>query len=109
MVSGGRTSQLLKVVKLDDATGRSPTPGVVAALEEWGVADQVIGMAFDTTSSNTGRHSGAFVLVEQELEEDLLYFVCRHHIHELLAQVAFKVALEPSLGPEVPLFKRFQM
>ena len=30
--------------------------------------------------------------VEQELEEDLLYLACRHHIHELLAQMAFKVA-----------------
>ena len=108
LVSGGGTSQLLKVAKLDNATGRSSASAVVAALEEWGVADQVAGMAFDTTSSNTGRHSGACVLVEQELEKDLLYLACRHHIHELLAQVAFKVALGPSSGPEVPLFKRFQ-
>ena len=92
LVSGGGTSQLLKVAKLDNGTGRSIASAVVAALEEWGVADRVVGIAFDTTSSNTGRSSGACVLVEQELEQDLLYLACRHHVHELLAQAAFKAA-----------------
>ena len=67
-------------------------------------------MCFDTTSSNTGRLSGACVILEQLLGRPLLHLGCRHHVLELvsLLAAAFGVRMGPSKAPEIPLFKRFQ-
>ncbi|KAK2705869.1 hypothetical protein QYM36_016024 [Artemia franciscana] len=65
-------------------------------------------MCFDTTSSNTGRISGACVLLEQKLGMELLSLACRHHIMELVIGAAFRVCMGSTSSPEVPLFKRFQ-
>ena len=64
-------------------------------------------MSFDSTASNTGQKNDACVLVEQLLENDL-YFVCRHHVLELVVQTVFLTLLGPSSASEVQLFKRFQ-
>ncbi len=63
---------------------------------------------FDTTSSNTGRHSGARVKIEHSLEQNLLHFACRHHILELLAGAAFTEAMGISSAPEMLLFRKFR-
>ena len=64
-------------------------------------------MCFDTTSSNTGCHSGACIKIEEGLGQNLLHFDCCHHILELLAGAAFKEAMGSTSSPEVLLFKRF--
>ncbi|KAG0728621.1 hypothetical protein GWK47_003681 [Chionoecetes opilio] len=48
-------AQLLAVAKLGSGTGESMAAAVVLGPGDWGVADQVVGMSFDTTASNTGR------------------------------------------------------
>ena len=108
LVTGYGVSQLLKVCKMMGGTGANQSSAVVQALEDWNLQHRVIGMCFDTTSSNTGRHLGACIQIEQRLGRDLLHFACRHHIMELLAGAAFKASLGPSSAPEVLLFKRFQ-
>ena len=55
IVSGSGVKQLLTVAKLTNGTGQSQANAVVTALEEWGLTENVIGMSFDTTASNTGR------------------------------------------------------
>lgn len=50
------------------------------------------------------------MLIEQALGLDILYFACRHHVHELVLAAAFKAALggTKTSCPDVLLFKTFQ-
>lgn len=108
LVSGVDIDQLLNVPKLPSGTGESMAEAVNKTIDEWGLSDQVKGMCFDTTSSNTGIRNGACILLEQKLEKELLNFGCRHHIHEIVLEAAFNSSLGPSTGPDILLFKRFQ-
>ena len=108
LVSGFGVSQLLAVPLLESGTGANQAEAVVDALHEWNIADRVVAMSFDTTSSNTGQFSGACTLIQQKLEKDLLFLACRHHIMELLVGAAFGTCMEKKTsGPDVALFKRF--
>ena len=107
LVSGNGVSQLLNVAR-STGTGEDQARAVVDALKDWNLEDRIVGLSFDTTSSNTGRHSGACVIIEQKLGKDLLHFACRHHILELVAGAAFTTLLGSTSGPEVLLFKRFK-
>ena len=63
-------------------------------------------MCFDTTASNTGKFSGACILLEAILGYPLLWTVCRHHVLELeiiLSNVA-KLVFGPSVGPKIDCF-----
>jgi len=109
IVSGKGVSQMLAVAKLPSATGEAQAQAIVNALNEWDIADQVIGMSFDTTSANSGKDKGACVLLEEKLEKKLFYFACRHHVMELIIGKVFNISLQiSSSSPDVPLFKRFQ-
>lgn len=108
IVSGNGVYSLLTVAKLARGTGEDQAAAVYMALEEWGIADRVRAMSFDTTSSNTGRIAGACVLLEQKLGKELLSLACRHHVMELIIGAVFQVCLGSTSSPEVPLFKRFQ-
>lgn len=108
LVSGAGVDQLLKVPKLPNGTGEATAMAVFAAIEDWGLNTRICGMAFDTTSSNTGLKSGACTLIEQKLGKRLLSFACRHHIHEIVLEKVFSLTLAPSSGPEIQMFKRFQ-
>lgn len=106
LVSGKGVSQLLTVAKLPTGTGKAQADAVFEAIEDWGIANSIRAMCFDTSSSNTGRLAGACVLLEQKLAKELLSFAYRHHIMELVIGEVFKVCM--GAAPEVPLFKRFQ-
>ncbi|KAG0715383.1 hypothetical protein GWK47_012039 [Chionoecetes opilio] len=69
LISGIGGAQLLAVAKLGSGTGESMAAAVVSALETWGVADQVVGMSFDTTASNTGRRKRGLCLIEHKKGE----------------------------------------
>ncbi|KAK2703771.1 hypothetical protein QYM36_017903 [Artemia franciscana] len=108
LVSGKEVLQLLTVAKLPSGTGEAQASAVFGAIEDWGIPGKIRAMCFDTTSSNTGRISGACVLLEQKLGKELLSLACRHHIMELVIGAAFRVCMGSTSSPEVPLFKRFQ-
>ena len=76
-------------------------PPVEAALNNWGCAEKIVAVGFDTTASNTGVHRGACVFLQQYLQRQLLWLACRHHIAELILRAAF----DAIFGPEVILFK----
>jgi hypothetical protein len=88
----------LAVPTLDSGTGHNQALATYQLITEWGVADQIIGMSFDTTASNTGNHKGAAVLLEKMLSRKLLYLACRHHIMELVAEAVFSKLMERSTG-----------
>lgn len=89
--------------------GDAQAAAIIRCLEEWGLGERVVALCFDTTASNTGRHSGACCLIERALQKDLLYMACRHHIMELIIGAAFeKTVGTSSTGPDILLFKRFR-
>ena len=93
-------NQLLCIAKKDDSTGKVEAATVKEALDNWGISDGIIASCFDTTSSNTGIYSSSTVLLQQDLNRQLLWLSCRHHIPELILKAAFQTAsllLHPSL------------
>lgn len=56
-----------------------------------------------------GTFNGAAVLLEELLDHQVLFLACRHHIFELLLEAVFMVHLSPSGGPDIVLFKNFQL
>ena len=75
---------------------------------EWGINEQVIGMRFDTTSSNNGIHIGACTLIEKLLQKELLYLACCYRIYEIIVSVDFKCCFGLTSSPDVLIFKRFK-
>ena len=80
LVSGIGAEQLLSVLEI---TGQSIATSVDCAIKDWNLRNQMKGMCFDTTSSNTGCKNGACVLLEQKLDIELLHFACCQMVHAL--------------------------
>lgn len=109
ILSGNGTTKLLGVPKIQNGTGSMQAAAVYNALEDWNVLENVKGMCFDTTSSNTGSRQGACTILEKMLNRSLLYFACRHHVYELIISKVFSVVFkEVFSGPDILLFKRFK-
>jgi len=96
--------KLLDIPKIVKATGEVMAQTVFHSVQAWKLSNMVRAMCFDTTASNTGRLSGACVLLERLLEISLLHFACRHHILEIVLQSAYKSCFGPSNGPEISIF-----
>ena len=79
---------------MESATGLQMMEATLELLELWKLTDRVVGLVFDTTSSNTGVHRGAAILLEQKLTEArpgvsrILHLGCRHHVDELLTGIS---------------------
>ena len=107
-VSGYEVNKILGITKTSSGTGKAQATAVSQLLNLWEVADDTVGMCFDTTASNTGAKNGACVLLEQQLDKQLVYFACRHHIHELIVSGVFSMLFGPSKSPNIPILERFQ-
>jgi len=107
LVSGFEMEQLLGVPRLPNGTGEATSNAVVTKVNEWGIQSQVRAMCFNTTASNTGRQNGACGMIERRFCKKLLYFACRHRMHEIVVGDVFKKCFGPSTGPEIGLFKSF--
>lgn len=71
--------KLLSIPMLPVRTGTVMGQKVVEFVREWpGVEEQLAGLCFDTTASNTGIHTGAITIVQQSLSRQLLFIACRH-------------------------------
>lgn len=108
IISGKVTEQLLGAPKIETGTGASQAEAVYKCLVDWGVQDNVVGMCFDTTSSNTGHKSGACTLVERKLGRPLMNLACRHHVLELVLKAAFEDQFGTSTSPQIPMFEKFR-
>jgi len=109
VVSGKEIEKLLAIPKLPGSgTGVTMGRKVVEVLNQWeGVHEWLAGLCFDTTSANTGVHNGAITIIQQAFDKRLLYFACRHHIHEVIAAGVFDLFFSSS-GPAIPIFGRFR-
>lgn len=108
IVTGVKTEKLLNVPSLKSGTGKNQADAVYNTLEDWNLCEKVGAMSFDTTATNTGKHKGACVLLENKLKKSLLYCACRHHIPELMLGAVYCTCLGEKKGPEDELCKRFQ-
>jgi hypothetical protein len=107
-VTGINLEKILGIVKAQSGTGLAQSKATFQLLTIWEVVGDVVGMCFDTTASNTGARNGTCVLLEQLMNRNVLYFACRHHIHEVVIGEIYSVLLGPSRGPNISLFERFQ-
>ena len=94
--SGSGTEKILAVPKIDAGIGEQQANACLNTLDEWELRSQVGGLVFDTTSSNTGLHSGACTILERTLERNLGWIGCRHHVFEVMLASVFTAAFRTS-------------
>ena len=68
--------------------------------------NKIIGFVFDTTSVNSGIHSGIIVRLERYFGRKLPLFACRHHIFELTCGGACKLVYGETTNPVEPVFTK---
>ena len=110
-VTGGGENpirKLLGVPETPSGTGAAEAKVVTDTLTSWDIHDEVVGIVFDTTSSNTGIDSGACKFIEEWAGSAILWLACRHHIAELHIMRATKAVLGDTTDPGVKLFKRLK-
>lgn len=108
LISYNGTTKFLGAPKINkSATGENIADVVYQRLIQWNLLDQVKGLSFDTTSTNTGTKSGAVVLLQKKMNRKLMNFPCRHHIYEIMLRIVFELKLSSTTAPEVPIFERF--
>ena len=91
---------LLCITETADSTGLIEARAVEAALNDWGCAEKIVAMGFDTTASNTGVHRGACTFLQLQLQRQLLWLACRHHIAELILRSAFDSLFGDTTAPK---------
>ena len=109
LVSAEGNSKLLAVPKLCSGKGIDIANAVIESLQDWNLENSVQATCFDTTASNTGNKQGACNIIESKLGRPLLQLACRHHINEIIISDVFDKGLGAPAGPEIQLFKRFQV
>lgn len=57
---------------------------------------------------NIGWKNGAASFIERQLEKNLLWLPCRHHILELVLESVYHTVMGPTTGPDITVFKQFQ-
>lgn len=102
------TKKLLAVPETDDGTGAAEAEVVKSALTQWGMKQEICGMVFDTTSTNSGENTGACKLIEDWLGSPVLWLACRHHVHELHLKRVVQGVTGLTKDPGVSLFRRLE-
>ena len=86
LVSGIEKTKLVRVSsigkELKGMLGTAASSATKNELDNGGCTNNIFGMVFDTTNSNSGVKSGACVLLQKLLQRNVLWLVCRHHICE---------------------------
>lgn len=73
---------LLGIPACESSTGECQSEEIIKLLESYNISEDVIGLVFDTTATNTGRHSGVNTRLNQYLNKEVLHLACRHHVFE---------------------------
>ncbi|KAG0704764.1 hypothetical protein GWK47_002736 [Chionoecetes opilio] len=109
VATGQNFEEILGLPVAQDGTGQEVARTVFQEVERVGAREQIIGLSFNTTASNSGMLAGACVHLENLLGRSLLWLACRHHVHATAPlKHVFEKCCGPSTGPEIPTFKRFQ-
>ena len=108
LVSGApqyEEGKLLGVPFIESSTGIQQCNATLELIETWGLTDNIVGLVFDTTASNSGINKGAAKLIEEKLEKKVFYFACRHHISEVIIGGAWEAVFSNVKSPDNPMFK----
>lgn len=108
VISRDGNFKLLGIPIVSTATGSVIGEKVYDLVQQWKCTSNVVAMACDTTSTNTGHLSAACITFQQKLGRHLLWAMCRHHVGELIISNIYKNLIESSKAPEVKLFVRLQ-
>ena len=112
LLSGVEGFKLLGVPYLSetkDMMGNKIANVVLPLLHQWNCTNNIVGMVFDTTSSNTGHKSGACIAIQRDLNKCLLWFACRHHVCEVISSNVWKeLDVEPLKSPNFTIFSKFK-
>ena len=103
-----KSRKLLGVPETASGTGVAEANIVKEMLADWGIKAEVVGMVFDTTSSNTGKFNGACKFIEEWMESPVLWIACRHHISELHMMNVVHVVTGNTTDPGVKIFRRLK-
>ena len=73
-------------------------------------SDQIVNIAFDKTSSNTGHQSAVCIAIQDKLERALLWSGYRHHIggEVVISHVFNDFKIENSKSPDAALFSKLR-
>ena len=100
--------KLLGVPEIPSGTGAAQELAVRTLLEDWHVNEQVLGIVFDTTASNTGKWRGACSFIEEYLGRAILWIACRHHVYELHVKHVASCITGETKDPGVKMFRKLQ-
>ena len=106
--------KLIDVIELTDedgnptSTGEAQAEAIFIAVVDWGAADNIVAINFDTTASNTGPWSGSAIRFNHFLNRPLLFLACRHHVFDLFAKNTFHKIVGYDPSPDVAIFKKMK-
>jgi hypothetical protein len=101
--------QLLGIPAVPNGTGAEMSKTVLQHLDDWNARENIIGLCYDTTSSNSGGKNGACINIEKGLGHSCLCLPCRRHIYELhIKWAVLAISGRPSKSPGETIFKTFQ-
>ena len=100
--------KILSIPSIEDGTGRIIANAVYESWLEWGVANNVRAIVFDTTACNTKVHKGSVTLLEKKLQHKILWLACRHHVAERIISDVWKLLFGPNYGPDNKHFVDFR-
>ena len=103
-----KVTKLLGVPETSSGSGKEQKEVVAEMMKKWEIFEEVTGLVFDTTSSNTGHEIGACKLLEEYLEKAVLWLACRHHIYELHIKHVVEAVSGNTKDPGVKLFRRLK-
>ncbi len=102
------TPKILGIPVIPDSNGSAQHDAVVSLLNEWEILDKIIGLVFDTTSSNTGRFKASASAIESTLNKAVLWLACLHHVYEIHVKHVSDYFMGKRNSPSEAIFVRFQ-
>ena len=99
--------KLLSANMINNGSGESQSIEVIKSIDNWGIRDKIVGINFDTTSSNTGVENGAVTKIEANLQKPVLWNACRHHICEIFIKAAYDSLYDDGTCPYYKMFDEF--
>ena len=109
LVNIGGELELLGISAMDHGSAEAQNKALVAQLVDNDLIDNVRGLCFDTTATNTGRLSGTNIRFSRRQDDILLELACRRHVFELhIKHFLEHISTGKTLAPNNQLFKCFQ-
>ena len=108
------TEKLLGVAKLQvgvesGTTGKHIAEAVVNFVKERNLLELIATMHFDTTNTNTEKHTGACINLHNIIGRPLLWMACQKQVGEIHVGKAFDILeVEINASPDLMVFKRFR-